>query len=723
MPPDYRRMFRRLFFVVCLAALTPIAAIADDSVRCVQNQLSALGHNPGAPDGLLGRRTVAAFEAYAHDIAYAADAPLMPASATAWCRRIGLEHPALQRFWPSRNGRARVIFGDDVHPRVRAVVEQQISSLHQTIARRMQVDIAGTDLLIVGSSVRDLTDLVTQNLPYRTTFPALAAALDGQCSGDPIQPGAFTVQGIAVICVPSNTTFGSGFSPGFFRDMMAHEVSHLIVRQLLGTLPNWTSDADRVPLGGPIWLHEGLATVFGEALSLGRSPSTIYSTQERRMTERSYPPLADLEERAALETLRTEVYLVGAMAAAILVEDHGFAGFGTLFEEMATGARFETAFQSAFGQPVAAFYAAFDTRVNPAAAAFSVPDNDPSLPALTVNAEPAANAAHCVQAQLNAAGFDAGPVDGQFGPRTRAALTAFRQAHQMTTGLALNARNAPAWCARIGTQIPQLRLFWPSGETAIAVTNGDGVDRSVGAWVEHRFPQIHRRAAARLGVGVSATDAVLVGTSAQELRQLLADHPGVAPNAELEAWLTDTCEPSRYVQSFALPGVALICLTPNTRPRRPETIRDLEFAFARSAVQLIRWQVSGVATDDLSRVAAEGPAWLSEGYAALFAHRVARDSYAPRVFREPIFRRFAGRSLPDLRQFETRDALLTPAAGDLREAGALAASFLIDAHRDGAYGLYLTTIGTGVPSDAAFEVAFGQSLAAFYRLFDRTKHP
>lgn len=59
-----------------------------------------------------------------------------------------------------------------------------------------------------------------------------------------------------------------------------------------------------------------------------------------------------------------------------------------------------------------------------------------------------ANAMHCVQARLNALGFDAGKPDGVFGNRTRGAAEAFAAENPLDI-LALDKTNADPWCEKL----------------------------------------------------------------------------------------------------------------------------------------------------------------------------------------------------------------------------------------------------------------------------------
>jgi hypothetical protein len=549
----------------------------------------------------------------------------------------------------------------------------------------------------------------------------LSAKLAEMCDGSEPLNGA-TAAGVMFLCLRPNARLTSTAHRELLEIVIAHEIMHLMQFQVVGLPPRYTRGRAWPTGVMPVWLIEGSAQTYSYSAVWGAKVTHIRPPMIDLFAQRDIPDLADLEQRTALEADRTGVYIAGGIAVTYLVEEFGFRALGRLFTALGDGRPFDQAFQTTFNQPLSEFYAGFQLRVRPVAAN-SGGQGGQSPRASAGAAQPAADPARCVQAQLNATGFNAGPVDGQIGPRTQAALSAYRESHGMTDGIVLNVANAPAWCARIGTQNSQLRRHWPAFGARMTMTLSPSLDPAFGTWLSARFEQIHRRATARMQIFVSSTDALLVGNSAAELRQLVAAHPGVDPSPEFEAWLTQTCEPSRYPQAFAMPGVAVLCLTNSIRPTRTETRGELETVMAQAIVQLVRWQVGGVAADDTTRVVTEGPAWLHEGYGFLFARSITSSTYFGSLFRAPIFRRFAGRDLPDLRQFETRDALMTSAAGDLREGGAMAASFLVDTHGDVAFGRYFTALGANIPSETAFETAFGQSLDAFYTEFAQTVRP
>lgn len=87
------------FLVVAAGLAFSLPASAFDGVLCVQQQLNELDYDVGKPDGLLGRKTLAASKAYlvATDVADTEMSlpPLEVSTAGSWCKRLAESHPAL----------------------------------------------------------------------------------------------------------------------------------------------------------------------------------------------------------------------------------------------------------------------------------------------------------------------------------------------------------------------------------------------------------------------------------------------------------------------------------------------------------------------------------------------------------------------------------------------------------------------------------------------------
>lgn len=81
----------------------------------------------------------------------------------------------------------------------------------------------------------------------------------------------------------------------------------------------------------------------------------------------------------------------------------------------------------------------------------------------------------CLQAVLNIAEYNAGPEDGQIGPRTRNALAAFRKDVPLDITKPLSAKNAVVFCRLAGDSRAGLKDAWPSRRLPYRITYSDAV--------------------------------------------------------------------------------------------------------------------------------------------------------------------------------------------------------------------------------------------------------
>jgi hypothetical protein len=90
---------------IAVALMLASPAIAEQpGVRCVQDLMNALGFDAGAPDGLIGQKTIAATEAYRKWMSTSAGGPgwaqpsLNRSNGEFWCDRVADAHPRVASF-------------------------------------------------------------------------------------------------------------------------------------------------------------------------------------------------------------------------------------------------------------------------------------------------------------------------------------------------------------------------------------------------------------------------------------------------------------------------------------------------------------------------------------------------------------------------------------------------------------------------------------------------
>ncbi|MCB1389223.1 MAG: hypothetical protein KDK12_08830 [Rhodobacteraceae bacterium] len=330
----------------------------------------------------------------------------------------------------------------------------------------------------------------------------------------------------------------------------------------------------------------------------------------------------------------------------------------------------------------------------------------------------------CVQAQLNAAGRDAGPVDGIVGPRTLAALQAQLAVGGVTGGHDLTRDTAATWCRRLGQADPALRAFWPSRSNPVIVRTGESVDPVLGRLIRVRLPSLHRQVAETLGVELSATDRVFVGSSIDELRTMILESHDHRPIYNLDGALNDHCREGDRIGAFATPGVMVVCVQQGTRLRIDLDYSTLVFVLTHEATHLVQFQMTGLPQPRIApdlRVRYEGPMWLLEGLADVMGHSIAYRA-EPAEVRALAARRYDGRDLPYLGRLQTRVDLLSRQA-DVYRAGMLASAILVEARGFAAAGRVFSLMGEGREFAGAFYDVYGRTPVAFYAAFPDEARP
>lgn len=356
-------MLIRLFAALLLLCLPAMALASDAGVRCVQAQLNASGQQAGSEDGIIGPRTRRALQAHAETRGLALREGLSLDNSIPWCRRLGIDLPALQAFWPSRLNAVLVTVGPSVDPVLARLIRTRTPGIYDEVADLLGEPLAGTDRVVVGSGVPELRRLVS-----RAGFAwigDLDRTLAEHCRPEDAI-GGFAVPGLMVICLREGVRLRGGLDYDHLRFVLAHESTHLVQFQLTGVPPPNTPPADRVATEGPIWLLEGLADVVGYRLGFDAVPPTIRETAVLRYEGLELPDLSGLQDRRALQSHQTDIYRAGMIGAALMVEDRGLTEAGRLFARMGDGLPFDAAFAEIYGQSATDFYAGFAGRARPA---------------------------------------------------------------------------------------------------------------------------------------------------------------------------------------------------------------------------------------------------------------------------------------------------------------------------------------------------------------------
>jgi hypothetical protein len=226
---------------------------------------------------------------------------------------------------------------------------------------------AGTsvsDQALIGEAVQIASDYFTTTFGRTLTQPVqIRGSLTAQGCGLNGTGGAaaFTGQAVSTYCMGNQGWNANG--PILKRKIVIHETYHLLQfeRRWLG-LPGGQAS-------GPTWLIEGSAELVGyHALdSRGLLPySTSQGCQVKEFTDfgvnepPGLPNLDAVESPEAFSRTRGPLYALSMTGLDQLIGGRGLAALNTYMDSLANAANpWPTAFQSAFGQTPAAFYAQF----------------------------------------------------------------------------------------------------------------------------------------------------------------------------------------------------------------------------------------------------------------------------------------------------------------------------------------------------------------------------
>jgi hypothetical protein len=141
-----------------------------------------------------------------------------------------------------------------------------------------------------------------------------------------------------------------------------HEVYHVFQYELAGVRA-LNSGPDDIPRAGPRWLSEGGAELFAyQAIDRKSLRPITVSREEWIRTVKSQPDVS-LEELAYLRAQGqvTRPYDMYALAVEYLTRDRAATAMVAYFAAIGAGTSWQSAFASAFGRTIEAFYAEFDS--------------------------------------------------------------------------------------------------------------------------------------------------------------------------------------------------------------------------------------------------------------------------------------------------------------------------------------------------------------------------
>ena len=320
-------------------------ALADDTARCVQNQLLAAGFNPGPVDGIVGGKTRRALATFQKQQAQVSTRRLTGETARIYCRLLGLARPELSAHWPSRASTHDFVFSDRIDTTFANAIRAEVEGARRTIRRELSVDFAHRPLIITAERPSDILRLlrIHRGQGYQAARDKLV-----EICGSEIKIGGLSFPGIVVICRAPGAAIQTEIARIDLRRVILHEYIHLLQTEFSGGTNSSMSDTTILKETGPIWLKEGSAEVVSVLLAY-RIEARSYQMQALAILDADSVDLAGLEKRSALRRHELAIYLGGGAAAAEAMQRNGLAAFGQFYDLLGRGAAWPTAFDAAFG--------------------------------------------------------------------------------------------------------------------------------------------------------------------------------------------------------------------------------------------------------------------------------------------------------------------------------------------------------------------------------------
>lgn len=356
--------------VLCLSLAGGRADARDAHVACVQGQLVALGHEPGAVDGLSGPRTGAALRAYLDSLDEARRGvfdtlPDFDArSSVGWCREIGLSAPEAAPLMPSSTP-PQVFVGPDVHPDMADHVRAAFLEAEAFLYRRYGVQVASQVKIIVATNAEAWQRMVQEagTMELQGWADVRARALR-DCETE-FGLGASASRDGLSFCGPTLAMRTPALAELYRMVVsvtMAHEVVHNVQREYsYDKVPRWVHDPDNVrPRMGPAWMVEGSAQVIEQAFmeeKFGRLMPGLHAMR----TLAGGSDLTLRQIRLAREVREAAAYDVSAYGVAMLVERYGEDTLFQFWRVVGQTDDWFAAFEEVYGMTVEDFEGLYTT--------------------------------------------------------------------------------------------------------------------------------------------------------------------------------------------------------------------------------------------------------------------------------------------------------------------------------------------------------------------------
>ncbi len=348
------RVFPKAWIVIiALCFPTTVLAQLHEGIRCVQEQLTAAGFDPGPSNGRLRSKTRRALTAYQEEHGKLSNQKLDEYLGNAYCRLIGLQQPSLQEHWPAKSdNRPVIVFSKSISDNVIAQINSSVDRVYDRFDKLLGLQLAGRDVMVVGSREHELKSLISRHSRLSARRPP--QGLRNACAAKRDVSGGY-IPGVLYVCVNSGRGAGPINDKQGFEYFLAYSAMWLAQRQLNGSKPHARGQKELLEAHGPVWLGAGISRAVGNRIG-SPWPDWEFRDHSYQHLQKRFPDLAKLEFERTSRQRRDDVFHAGTIAAIDLVDLYGFRAIGEFYSRLGTGIGWKASFKRAFGITVDEFY-------------------------------------------------------------------------------------------------------------------------------------------------------------------------------------------------------------------------------------------------------------------------------------------------------------------------------------------------------------------------------
>lgn len=344
-----------------LLVLFPGASFADEYVRCVQNQLTSLGHDTGGASGTLTSQTKAAAAEY-----IAKKGKVLPTltqrTALTWCRGLGDKHRKLRKLQPSAQP-AKVYIDKDPDGKRAALLAKALHKSRSFFVGKFKIYPASQIDIVGGDSQKAIIDnLIKARNGRGDVVKGLHNALREHCS-DKEKFGGFEIRNQLVMCWPDSDLKQSAWVRKMNEvtgEVMVHEFAHHVQRELSNDKnARLTRNLREHPMG-PSWLVEGVAVFAEFQFYASRNEVRLFNASV--MQQKYDGPGHSLSKLHSGSQIRKaeDAYTLAYFATLILAERTSPRDLFKFWEYSGMGMSWDASFRKAYGIGLREFERAFD---------------------------------------------------------------------------------------------------------------------------------------------------------------------------------------------------------------------------------------------------------------------------------------------------------------------------------------------------------------------------